>query len=91
MPIYDYALLALLTGGHGPEPVTLTLGPDAIVQPKGGAVKIAELIKLGEIKGESADHKHKDTIHIESLKQGNNSKPNQDKAQIKLQQNHKLK
>jgi hypothetical protein len=88
MPIYDYALLALLAGGHGPEPVTLTLGSDAIVQPKGGAVKIAE---LGQIKGESADHKHKDTIHIESLKQGNNSKPNQDKAQIKLQQNHKLK
>jgi hypothetical protein len=37
MPIYNYALLALLTSsGHGLEGLTLTLGPDAIVQPKGG-------------------------------------------------------
>jgi hypothetical protein len=39
MPIYNYALLALLTsGGHGLEGLTLTLGPDAIVQPKGGGL-----------------------------------------------------
>ena len=39
MPIYDYALLALLaSGGQGLDGLTLTLGPDAIVQPKGGGL-----------------------------------------------------
>ena len=43
MPIYDYALLALLTSGaHAPATVTLTLGPDAIGQPNGGVVLAAD-------------------------------------------------
>jgi hypothetical protein len=45
MAIYNYALLALLaSGAHGVEGSTLTLGSDAIVQPKGGAsVLLAEM------------------------------------------------
>jgi hypothetical protein len=42
MPIYDYALLALLTSGaHAPGTVTLTLGPEVIAQPNGGVVQLA--------------------------------------------------
>jgi hypothetical protein len=69
MPIYEYVLLALLASGdHRTDAVTLTLGPDAISQPKGGGlIQLAEVRKLPEIKGESQDHKHKDEIHIESF------------------------
>jgi hypothetical protein len=53
MAIYNYALLALLaSGAHGLEDSKLTLGPDAIVQPKGGgsgSVLLAEEKKSIEI------------------------------------------
>jgi hypothetical protein len=78
MPIYDFALLALLaSGGHRLDGFTLTLGPDALVQPNGGSRmallvkdegKAGTNIKFAEIKGEAQDHKHKDTIQIESNK-----------------------
>ena len=69
MPIYEYVLLALLASGdHRADAVTLTFGPDAISQPKGGGLtQLAESLKLNDIKGESVDHKHKDEIHIESF------------------------
>jgi hypothetical protein len=42
MPIYDYALLALLTSGaQAPGAVTLTLGPEVIGQPNGGVLQLA--------------------------------------------------
>jgi hypothetical protein len=42
MPVYDYALLALLaSGAHAPGAVTLTLGPEVIGQPNGGVVQLA--------------------------------------------------
>jgi hypothetical protein len=34
----------------------------------GASGGIDQFLKLDSIKGESADHKHKDEIHIESLK-----------------------
>ena len=43
MPLYEYILLALLTSsGNAPEGATLTLGPEAIVQPNGGELRIAK-------------------------------------------------
>jgi hypothetical protein len=70
MPIYEYVLLALLASGdHRADAITLTLGPDAISQPKGGGlIQLADSkLKLNDIKGESVDVKHKDEIHIESF------------------------
>ena len=84
MPVYDYALLALLaSGGQGMDGLTLTLGTDAIVQPKGGGlilfvsdpVKSGAKIKIGEIKGESLDDKHKDEIEVLSKKNQNKLQP----------------
>jgi hypothetical protein len=74
MPIYDYVLLALLASGDHRLDTTLTLGPDAITQPKGGGlVQLAEnKIKLNGIKGESLDDKHKDEINL--LSRGNQNK-----------------
>jgi hypothetical protein len=41
MPIYDYALLALLASGAAAGDVSLTLGPEVIGQPNGGVVQLA--------------------------------------------------
>jgi len=62
MPIYDYALLALLaSGGHGLEGSTLTLGPDAIVQSQGGGLVllVKDFIKFDGVEGEAKDKDHK--------------------------------
>lgn len=74
MPIYEYVLLALLASGdHRLD--TPAIGPDAITQPKGGGLILAEnpKIKLNDIKGESVDSKHKDEIDL--LSRGNQRVP----------------
>jgi hypothetical protein len=65
MPIYDYVLLALLASGDH-RLATFTLGPEAIIQPKGGGlIRLADVFsKLGDIKGESLDDKHKHEIEL---------------------------
>jgi|ERR1700680_1479884 hypothetical protein len=77
MPIYEYVLLALLASGdHRADAVTLTLGPDAIIQPKGGGgmiTLVSDVFPKGlGIKGESLDDKHKDEIEV--LSRGNQNK-----------------
>ena len=94
MPIYDYALLALLaSGGQGLDGLTLTLGPDAIVQPKGGglvllvkdaAKKSGPVSKIGEIKGESLDDKHKDEIEVLSQKNQNKLQPKRNQPTLNM-------
>ena len=50
MPIYEYILLALLTsGGNAPEGITLTLGPEAIAQPNGGELRIAQKLTTPKV------------------------------------------
>ena len=55
MPIFDYVLLALLTsGGHAPGDVTLTLGPQAIVQPNGGVSVVLAANRSGQTHSNSS-------------------------------------
>jgi hypothetical protein len=92
MPIYEYVLLALLASGdHRADAVTLTLGPDAISQPKGGGlIQLADTFKkLGDIKGESLDDKHKDWIELNRSNQ--NKFPLKNNPPTMSPQNMKMK